>query len=113
MASVDIEIASRKYAVACRDGEQEHVRSVAAIVDQKAKDAATALGSLGESRQLLFASLLLADEIQELRNSGGVSPAPAAAPDPALGQALERLAERIERIAAALENGGPNTYMGS
>jgi cell division protein ZapA len=107
MASVDIEIAARKYAIACREGEQEHVRSVAAIVDQKAKDAATALGSLGESRQLLFASLLLADEIQELRASGGVSPAPAAAaPDPAVGEALERLAERVERIADRLEADG-------
>ena len=29
MASVEIEIASRKYAIACRDGEEEHLRSVA------------------------------------------------------------------------------------
>ena len=109
MASVDIEIASRKYAVACREGEQEHLRSVAALVDQKAKEAATALGSLGESRQLLFASLLLADQIQELRSAGGAAPPPAApAPDPAVAEALERLAERVERIAERLENGGAN-----
>lgn len=107
MASVDIEIAARKYAVACRDGEQEHLRSVAALVDQKAQEAASALGSLGESRQLLFASLLLADEIQELR-SGTAPPAPAPA-DPVVGQTLERLAERIERIAAQLENGPQST----
>lgn len=103
MASVDIEIAARKYAVACREGEQEHLRSVAALVDQKAQEAASALGSLGESRQLLFASLLLADEIKELRSGAPIAPAPA--PDPVIGQALERLAERIERIAAKLENG--------
>ena len=103
MASVDIEIAQRKYAIACRDGEQDHVRAVAAIVDKKAQDAAAALGSLGESRQLLFASLLLADEIQELRASGGTSPASPATPHPAVGQALERLAERVERLADRLE----------
>ena len=106
MASVDIEIAARKYAVACRDGEQEHLRSVAALVDQKAQEAATALGSLGESRQLLFASLLLADEIKELRSGAPVAAPPP--PDPAVGQALERLADRIERIAERLENGSRN-----
>lgn len=101
MASVEVEIAKRKYAVACRDGEEEHLRSVAAIVDRKARDAAGALGSLGESRQLLYASLLLADELKERREGGG---APVEAePDPAMADALERLAERMETLASRLE----------
>lgn len=101
MASVEVEIAARKYSVACRDGEEEHLRSVAAIVDSKAKDAAAALGSLSEARQLLFASLLLADELKEHR-SGQPRP-PAAEPDPAIADALERLAGRVERLADELE----------
>ena len=80
MASVEVEIAARKYSVACRDGEEEHLRSVAAIVDRKAQDAAAALGSLSEARQLLFASLLLADELKEHRS--GQAPPPPAEPDP-------------------------------
>jgi len=111
MASVDIEIGSRKYAIACRDGEEEHIRSVSALVDQKAKEAASALGSLPEARQLLFASLLLADEIKELR-AGKMPPAPpppppAPAVDPAVAAALERLAERMEKLAERLEEGAP------
>jgi cell division protein ZapA len=101
MASVEVEIAARKYSVACRDGEEEHVRSVAAIVDGKAQDAAAALGSLSEARQLLFASLLLADELKEHRS--GQPPAPQAQPDPALADALERLARRVESLAEQLE----------
>lgn len=101
MASVEVEIAARKYSVACRDGEEAHLRSVAAIVDGKAQDAAAALGSLSESRQLLFASLLLADEVKEHRSGQG--PAPASEPDPALLDALERLAIRIEGLADRLE----------
>ena len=103
MASVEVEIAARKYSVACRDGEEEHLRSVAAIVDSKARDAASALGSLSESRQLLFASLLLADELKEHRS--GQPPAPAAQIDPALADALERLAGRIESLAEQIERG--------
>ena len=99
MASVEIEIASRKYAIACRDGEEVHLRSVAAIVDRKAHDAEAALGSLGEARQLLFASLLLADELKEVRDGN----APASEADPAVAEALERLAERVESLAERLE----------
>ena len=110
MASVDIEIAARRYTVACRDGEEEHLRSVAALVDSKAQDAAGALGSLSETRQLLFASLLLADELKEKR--GGAQPvqAVAAAGDDegdAVAEALEGLARRIESLAERLEGGGP------
>ncbi len=105
MASIDVEIASRRYAVACRDGEEPHLKSVAAIVDRKARDAAAALGTLSESRQLLFASLLLADELKERREGSGV---PAAEPDPALAEALERLAERIESLAEKLEAAASN-----
>ena len=107
MASVSVEIASRQYAIACREGEQEHFRSIAAIVDQKAQDAAAALGNLTEARQLLFASLLLADELREKR-SGGDGATPAVAEDPGIGDALERLAARIERLADRLEGGADN-----
>ena len=101
MASVEVEIAARRYSVACRDGEEEHLRSVAAIVDGKAQEAAKALGSLSEARQLLFASLLLADELKEHRS--GQAPARPAASDPAAAEALERIAARVESLAEQLE----------
>lgn len=106
MASVEIQIASRKYQIACRDGEEEHIRSVSALIDEKAKQASAALGSLPEARQLLFASLLLADEIKELR--AGRTPPPPPPPvqppqDPAVAIALERLADRMESLAERLE----------
>ena len=104
MASVSVEIASRTYAIACRDGEQEHFRTIAAIVDEKAQDAAAALGTLTEARQLLFASLLLADELREKRKGAGAPPVAAAA-DPGIADALERLAARMERLADGLEAG--------
>ena len=75
MASVEIEISGRRYTVACRDGEEPHLQSVAALVDRKAQDAAAALGSLSETSQLLFASLLLADELKEKRAAPEAAPA--------------------------------------
>ncbi len=108
MASVDIEIAGRRYDVACRDGEEEHLRSVAAEVDRRAKDATAALGSLTETRQLLFAALLIADDIKEIRAGAGIpEPAPPP-PDPAVAQAIERLAQRMEALADHLERSAAN-----
>ena len=107
MAQIEVEIASRKYTVACRDGEEDHLRALAAVVDKRAQDAAAALGNLTESKQLLFASLLLADDLKE-----GSAAAPAAAapappappePDPRLADSLERLAQRVETLADRLE----------
>ena len=107
MATIEVEIAARRYSVACRDGEEDHLRSVAAIVDRKAQQAVDALGSLSEVRQLLFASLLLADEIKEHR--AGNAPAEEAEPDPRVADALERLAERMEGLAQRLEADAANT----
>ena len=106
MANVDIEIAARSYSVACRDGDEPHLRQLAAIVDRKAKEAEAALGNMGEARQLLFASLLMADELKE---AGSASAIAAALPDPALADALERLAERVETLAERLETKARNT----
>lgn len=110
MASVELEIAARTYSIACRDGEEEHLRSLAAIIDRKAKDAAAALGSLTEARLLLFASLMMADELKEKQSGAPPAPAASAEPelDPAVAEALERIAERMEELAQRLEDAGPS-----
>lgn len=106
MANIDIEIAGRRYSVACRDGEEAHLHSVAAMVDKRAHDAASALGSLSETQQLLFAALLIADDIKEIRAGAGIPEPVPPPPDPAVAQALERLAARMESLADSLERSG-------
>ena len=99
MAHVDLFIAGRSYQIACRDGEEESLRAAARLVDAKSREALSGLGTLSESRQLLFASLLLADQLVE--GKPGAMPA---ALDPALAERAATLAERLEALAAALEN---------
>ena len=100
MANIDIDIAGRRYSVACADGEEEHLRSVAALVDRRARDATQALGNLTEARHLLYAALLLADDVKEARSGAGIIEPD---PDPAVAEALEGLAGRIEMLADRLE----------
>lgn len=108
MADVTIEVGGRRYDVTCRDGEEEQLRRLGKLVDEKAAQARAAVGGVTEVRALLLAALLLADELADLRSAkasgNGANPAAApSAPDPALAGALERLAARVESVADHLE----------
>ncbi|MEM8694416.1 MAG: cell division protein ZapA [Pseudomonadota bacterium] len=94
MAEVTLTIAGHSYTVACRDGEEERLKALSQMVDAKTADAQKAVGgNLGEARILLFAALLLADEVDELRTSG--------VPDGAI-EDLEKLADRLTVIGDRL-----------
>jgi cell division protein ZapA len=108
---VDLTIAGRTYQVACREGEEDNLRSAARLVDGKSREALAGLGTLSEARQFLFASLLLADQlIDKDPDAPASAPAPAAAPaqpaklDPALILQAEALADRLESLAITLED---------
>ncbi|MFL6753922.1 MAG: cell division protein ZapA [Sphingomicrobium sp.] len=109
---VDLTIAGRTYQVACREGEEENLRSAARLVDGKSREALAGLGTLSEARQFLFASLLLADQLIDKAPEAAAPPAAAPPPparfDPALAQRAESLADRLESLALVLENDGAN-----
>ena len=98
MAEVELSVGGRKYSIACRDGGEDHLRTIAAHVDRKVAEARAAVGNVNETRQLLYAALLLADEIAE--NAAGK---PAVVPDPQVATALVQVANRIEAVADMLE----------
>ena len=110
-ALVDLTIAGRTYQVACREGEEENLRSAARLVDGKSREALAGLGTLSEARQFLFASLLLADQLIDKRPETATAqpePAAPAAPDPELVERAEALANRLEMLAAQLESDAAN-----
>lgn len=106
MAEVTIEIDGRRYDVACRDGEEDQLRRLGRLVDEKAVQARAAVGGVNESRQLLLAALLLADELSDLRG-GQTVPLPPDT-DSALADAVEQLASRVETLAEHLESRAPD-----
>jgi cell division protein ZapA len=99
---VDITIAGRTYQVACREGEEENLRSAARLLDAKSREALSGLGTLSEARQFLFAGLLLADQLIDKAPDAAAAAAPAP-PDPELVGRAESLASRLESLAEALE----------
>jgi cell division protein ZapA len=105
MAMVDLSIAGRTYQVACREGEEESLRTAARLVDAKSREALAGLGTLSEARQFLFASLMLADSLLDNRPEAAAPPPP----DPALANRADAMAQRLEAIADQLEKEGANT----
>jgi len=99
MSNVTLTIGGRDYTVACGAGEEAHIGQLGRTIDAKLS-ALPNLAGQSEARTLLFAALLLADELHELRR-GAPAAAPAGGTDAA--QILESLAERLESLAQHLE----------
>ena len=97
MSNVTLTIGGTHYTVACAAGEEAHIETLGRTIDGKLTGMPN-LGGQSEARTLLFAALLLADEVHELRS--GTAPSE----DPRAAEALERAAETLEGLAARLEN---------
>jgi cell division protein ZapA len=100
-ALIDLNIAGRVYPVACREGEEETLQAAARLVDAKCREAIAGLGTLSESRQFMFAALLLADQLID-KNPSAAPPAPVE-PDNSQVERAEALALSLEALAAKLE----------
>ena len=95
MAEVLISIGGRTHAVACRDGEEERLLTLGQLLDERWPMAQRAAGTGGGERAMLFVALMLADDLDEALTrpiGGGVTE-----------EGLARIAERLERLADALE----------
>jgi len=101
---VDISIGGRRYQVACRDGEEARLETLGRLVDARATDVIRAIGKGEQGRELLMVALLLADELDEAR--GIVTELHAQ--EVGRTAAIARCAERIDALAAKLENGEQN-----
>ena len=105
MAQLTVKINGYAYTVGCADGQESHLQAMAEQIEARV-NRIKALGSQsGESRLLVQAALLMADELHdmalevaELRRGR-----PPSADDAMLGDRLALLANRAEEIAATLE----------
>jgi cell division protein ZapA len=102
VAEVDLVIGGHHYSLSCADGEEAALQRLAAIVDQSAASARAMTGGLTETRQLLFAAILLADQL-ETAQSKAVAPVVAPASTPVDNSAeLNAAAAQIDAMAARI-----------
>ena len=110
MSEVTITVNRRPYRLACEDGQEEHLKGLAARIDTRVNDLVGKFGQIGDQQLLVMVGLLLADEAAELRRrldqqermSEDHASAFATA-DAAAAGVLDEMAERIEALAASVE----------
>ena len=108
MAEVVVTVNGRDFPLSCADGQEARTRRLAQYVDAKIGEFAKSLGQAGETRLLLLAALVIADELSDtgeaLQQERNRPPAPEITAAEKAAAAVNGIAERIEAIAAAIES---------
>ncbi len=109
MAQVTVRINGYAYTVGCQDGEELHLQQMAEQVERRIESIKAVAGQSGESRMLVMAALLMADDLYEMgktlkaaQAAGGQPAETGPAADAKLNRRLGKLAKRAEDIAAEL-----------
>ncbi len=106
MPQISVTINGRAYPVACDEGEEDRIHALAQMIDGKVNNFARQVGQAGEARLLVLAALVLADELAEAKEALHAKPGAPAGPgeSKALAAGVDRLAARVEAVAARLES---------
>jgi cell division protein ZapA len=115
LAQTTVRINERSYPIVCDDGQEAHLAQLAEFIDKRIGQLAAAVGRADDSRLLVMASLMIADELLDARAEAAAlrahaddSPALAVvAAEDALAARIERAAARIESLATELERRHP------
>ncbi len=99
MNDVKLSVGKRTYTLACAEGEEDHLRDLAGMVDARLSAIGADLMGQTEAKNLLIAALILADEVHEAKKGMPAN----RDDDDRLAETLETLAERLEKSAAKLE----------
>ena len=113
MAQVTVKLNGYSYTVGCEDGQERHLGLMAEQVEKRIDSIKALGGSSGEARLLVLATLLMADELHDIRLELdnlraaarlGARAAPATRPRGPANRRLAQLASRAEQIADSLEH---------
>jgi cell division protein ZapA len=69
MGQVSVPVNGRSYAFTCEDGQETRIRRLAQYVDAKVAEFVGSVGQAGESRLLLLAALVIADELSDANDA--------------------------------------------
>lgn len=109
MANLNLKINNKSYAISCDDGQEQRVLELADFVDGHVRAVAQSGAAQGEAHSTVLASLMISNEIFELKEQvacleqhlNGDLPAPQPQA-PSIDEA--GLAERIGKISARVRD---------
>ncbi|HMJ44291.1 MAG TPA: cell division protein ZapA, partial [Pseudolabrys sp.] len=65
MPTVNATIAGRQFRLACEDGQEEHLLTLARDMDERIEGLRKQFGEIGDTRLTVMAALMVADELSE------------------------------------------------
>ena len=65
MAHVIVEVNGQPYTMQCPDGEENHLRELAKLLDSEVTRIKQSVGTVGDIRLLVMSGLMLADRLSE------------------------------------------------
>ena len=101
MADVTVEIAGRQHRLACEDGQEAHLMSLARDLDEQGRQLARQVRDTDETRLMLMLALIMADRARDAEAVAGAVPE-ATERESAAADRIMDLARRIERVSADL-----------
>lgn len=66
MPEIVVNINDQDYSIVCDSGEEQHLKDLSSKIDFKVRELTKRFGKIGETRLMVMASLLIADEAHEL-----------------------------------------------
>jgi cell division protein ZapA len=116
MAQVTLTIDGKQFRMACEDGQEAHLESLAAHLEARVRMMRESFGEIGDLRLTVMAALMITDEFfEEKRRSDEIEKTAArdrsarneaaesvGQRDAALAGAIDGLTQRVERITRVL-----------
>jgi cell division protein ZapA len=107
MPTVEIMVNGRRHAMQCGEGEEQRLKRLAAYVDRRVSDLARGAMQVGDSRLLIMASIMVADELSdafdEIKRLQSMVEERSNTSEQQAATAVERVAQQLDAIAAQLE----------
>ncbi len=110
MADVSVSINGRQFNIACDDGQEQRVLDLANFVDARVKEMKQAGAGTNEQHLLVLASIVMADEMFDLRDSSANTNTASldglqitSQDEGEIVSAIDQMAARIEKIAGGLD----------
>ena len=105
MPQISVTIDGRKYRLACNEGEEARLESLAGMIDEKIGEMRTAFGEIGDQRLVIMAALTIADNLAEARDEAAAQRKRSDEADEranAIVSTIDELGSRLESLAARL-----------
>ena len=118
MSQVSVSIDGKMFRMACEDGQEAHLESLAAHLDGRIGEMRKAFGETGELRLVVMAAITITDEyfearkkteslvgeVRQIQHEQTSVKAGSGAREAEIAAAIDKMTQRLERITALLAN---------